>query len=118
MAILMAVAIPVFSAQLEKARVTVDKSTARSAMSLAEADYLLNHADSADTYYYCFTKDDTDQNLTIATGWPKTSAGTAEGVEPTSKAFSGKLQITVEPGGKVTSSWNLDAESPTPTPGS
>ncbi len=44
MAILIAIAIPVFSAQLEKARHAVDMSTLRSAESLAEAHFLLYHA--------------------------------------------------------------------------
>ena len=43
MAILIAIAIPVFSAQLEKARHSVDNNAARSAKSLAEAHYMLDH---------------------------------------------------------------------------
>lgn len=119
MAILIAIAIPVFSAQLEKAKLAVDKSTARSAMSLAESDYLLNKSNTADTWVYCFEKDN-NENLTIVTGWPKkvADAGTLEGnVEPTSNTLTGegKLKVTVEPGGKVSSNWNLKAE-PTAAP--
>ncbi len=64
MAILIAIAIPVFSAQLEKARDAVDEGTARSARSLAEADYLLEHSKEGGTWYYSFTED-TDHNLKV-----------------------------------------------------
>ena len=44
--ILVAIAIPAFSAQLEKARVTVDQSNARAASSLAYSEYMLYHVSS------------------------------------------------------------------------
>ena len=42
-AILMAIAIPLFSNQLEKARISVDEANARSASSMAQAHYLITH---------------------------------------------------------------------------
>lgn len=43
-AVLVAVAVPVFSAQLEKSREAVDMANARAANSMAMADYLTNHS--------------------------------------------------------------------------
>ena len=40
-AVLVAIAVPVFSSQLENSRISVDKSTARSANSIAVANYLM-----------------------------------------------------------------------------
>ena len=64
MAVLMAVAIPVFSAQLEKAREAVDESTARSANSMAYAEYMLSHGSSGATIKYTFSEDE-NGNLQI-----------------------------------------------------
>ncbi len=51
-AVLVAIAIPVFTTQLEKARVAVDQSTVRSAKAAAVAQYLTDGAVDTQTYYY------------------------------------------------------------------
>lgn len=69
LAVLIAVAIPVFAAQLEKAHHSVDASAERSAMSLAEAHYLLSHSDDGtltDAGITCSFKQDSNQNLYIS----------------------------------------------------
>lgn len=111
MAILIAIAIPVFSAQLERARMAVDKSVARSAMSMAEADYLLNHADDTSVttaLYYKFKKD--DNNLTID-GAPVADTKTSSGIEAESKTYKavGELEVSVLKDGKVQCNWDFDA---------
>lgn len=63
-AILMAIAIPLFSNQLEKARISVDEANARSASSMAQAHYLITHINESSpiTYYFNIT----NGNLEIA----------------------------------------------------
>ena len=101
MAILIAIAIPVFSTQLDKARKAVDDGTARSAKSLAEADYLLEHAEAGGSWYYGFAQDD-DGNLVIK-GTPATtkpSGDTASDVEATYNDYKskGRLYVLVKDG--------------------
>ena len=50
-AALVAVAVPIFSAQLEKSREAVDMANARAANSMAMTDYLTNHSDVKDIDY-------------------------------------------------------------------
>lgn len=58
MAILIAIAIPVFTAQLNRARKAVDEGNVRSANSMAVADYLLNNRTT--TVLYVFEQDGDD----------------------------------------------------------
>ncbi len=51
LSILVAIAIPAFTAQLEKARIAVDLSNARSASSLAYTEYMLCHASDGEITY-------------------------------------------------------------------
>ena len=51
-AILVAIAIPVFSTQLEGSREAVDRANARSANSMAVADYLVNNKTGSAIYYF------------------------------------------------------------------
>lgn len=51
LSILAAIAIPAFTAQLEKARAAVDLSNARSASSLAYTEYMLCHASEGEITY-------------------------------------------------------------------
>ncbi len=120
MAILIAIAIPVFSAQLEKARVAVDQSTQRSAMSMAEADYLLNNSESSGKVYYAFEYDATGQNLKMvdekaqptedaaksaSTVKPKSAVVKENSTDDTTNGDS--LVITVEKG-VVTGNWSFN----------
>ena len=65
-AILIAIAIPTFSAQLEGARIAVDMSNARAASSLAYSEYMLYHSKDKNSgaITYTFGTDD-DSNLFI-----------------------------------------------------
>ncbi len=116
MAILIGVAIPVFSAQLEKARETADAATARSATELAYGEYLLNHVNETDgvTYYF---KMDTKGNLSLAShtatakntscGTPQT--GTTSSVTAQSKIAAGVsdgLTVEIDKDGNITNSWS------------
>lgn len=79
MAILIAIAIPVFSSQLDNARHAVDQSMERSAKSMAEAHYLLVHsakAKTGDSYELAFVEDK-EGNLTISSCTCTLAAGGA-----------------------------------------
>ena len=56
-AILAAIAIPVFSAQLNKAKEGTDRANQRTAESLAVADYMLNNRSGKATYTFGESKD-------------------------------------------------------------
>lgn len=95
-AILVAIAIPVFSNQLSLARSKVDAANARSAESMAVAEYLVN-SETGIVYYK--TEVDANKNLTI-TRVNEDTAGIA------SEADSSKhLHVSVTDG-KATSSWS------------
>jgi prepilin-type N-terminal cleavage/methylation domain-containing protein len=64
-AILIAIAIPVFSSQLSTAKTRVNEANARSAKSMAYAQYLLDEKTTAATYYVVR---DTDDNMKVSTG--------------------------------------------------
>ena len=66
-AILVAIAIPVFSTQLNKAEERVEMANKRTASSMAIADYLLDGKTNAETYYYII---DDEFNLTSASSKP------------------------------------------------
>ena len=55
-AILAAIAIPVFSAQLDSARESVDLANARTACSLAETNYMIYHSGETGEIKYYFGK--------------------------------------------------------------
>lgn len=96
MAILIAIAIPVFSAQMENARHAVDDSAERSAMSMAEAHYLLCHAQdervtNSSPLKITF-KSDKDNNMTIDTcslGSDSSGKATTTCVTSTTSTVSG-----------------------------
>lgn len=99
--ILIAIAIPTFSSQLEKARLTVDAANARAASSLAYSDYMLYHADLDGTVTYTFGTDQ-EGNLFILTHQPKDgepfpdNSAPADGTQITAKSdVLGETQLTV-----------------------
>ncbi len=123
MAILIAVAIPVFSAQLEKARETADAATARSATELAYSEYLLYHSKEGATsggtgtpvsYYFAM---DAKGNLSILghSTTTDTSCNNAKSTvsESTVNAQSKKaakvtdgLIVSVAADGSITNNWS------------
>ncbi|MCD8016193.1 MAG: prepilin-type N-terminal cleavage/methylation domain-containing protein [Oscillospiraceae bacterium] len=65
-AVLVAIAIPVYSNQLEKAKEAVDTANLQTAKALAESEWLLEHpSDSGETYYYKINFDEGDDNMSI-----------------------------------------------------
>lgn len=56
-AVLAAIAIPVFAAQLDKAREQVDEANLRSAISLAQAEFLTSRRSTDQIYYFNKTTD-------------------------------------------------------------
>ena len=127
MAILIAIAIPVFSSQMEKARHAVDDQTERAAKSIAEAHYLLEHSSNTGTapsYPITMTfKKDGEDNLVLAvcsanaTCGVNTAPATNEEVKSqcTDSTASGATdggvgagktpQVTVESDGTVAGNW-------------
>lgn len=102
--VLVAIAIPVFSSQLTKAREEVDKANLRSATSLAVTDYVLAHPDGtgSETTYHAFVKTEGNtSNMQVST------SGTLDGyTELTSQVGSKKAHIVIGAGGEViTSEW-------------
>lgn len=120
-AILAAIAIPAYAAQMEKARVSTDTANARAAASLASADYLLQaYSASVD---YKFTKN-ADGNLLMLVP-SSTDAGFAvgSGYETSGDALKGEsgdcktveLKVTIKDGVITANSW-VDAMTSSSTP--
>ena len=108
-AILVAIAVPTFTSQLEKSRIAVDKANARSAESLAVSAYMLNHQDASDVTYTAYT--DTNGNLVVVcnvTGC--TTCGTATGTElapkSTTLSLAAPLTIEIKDGAIASNSWS------------
>ena len=111
--ILIAIAIPTFSSQLEKARLTVDAANARAASSLAYSDYMLYHEDLGGAVTYTFGTDQ-EGNLFILTHKPKDgeafpdNISPADGTQITAKSDAlGETQLTVviEDGSITENTW-------------
>lgn len=109
MAVLLAVAIPVFSSQLEKARDSVDANTERAAKSLAEAHYLLEHASGGGGSITCTFSEYGDGNLQIktCTGCTEDLPGKGDPAvtpECSGETYVAPLEIVVTDG-KVSGGW-------------
>ena len=104
-AVLVAIAIPAYSAQLEKARESVDRSNARAANSIASNDYLLEYGSAKDkvtTPVEYKVGIDGQKNLIVAETLP--SGVTAIAAE--SKAVgSDALTVTVTEGKITANTW-------------
>lgn len=98
-AILVAIAVPTFSAQLDKSRLAVDKANLRTGMSLAVSAYMLNNAEDTTAVPYTIV-DDGNGNLSAAT------SGT--GITGKSSRCTTPLVITVTSGAVTSSTWPLD----------
>ena len=110
-AILVAISIPVFTNQLEKAREATDVANVRSAKALAVAEYLTNDAISngtKSTFYYnaeSGTLQENKDNLT-AYGRGTTAKG---GVDTTEYGdddlTSSVIKVTIDKDGNATCTW-------------
>ena len=124
-AILAAIAIPVFSSQLTKAKEQTDAANLRTAESLAVADYMLNERSGAVTYTFTESKDgvsirswkaSTASDPTFATGY---NANTPT-LPAKASTHSGKaIEVTVTDAAITANDWTgtaVVAPAPTPTP--
>ena len=95
-AILIAIAIPIYSAQMDKAKEAVDNANARTAESLAVADYMLRADTDGETYYFGYDAD--THTLTAST-----DTNLADPVQPQASANAGtELQVTIAADGSIT----------------
>lgn len=63
LAVLAAIAVPTFAAQLNKARLQVDEANLRSAVSLAQADFLTDKKNTETVYFFNKTEQTADGNI-------------------------------------------------------
>lgn len=113
MAILIAIAIPVFSSQLENARHSVDDSALRSAKSIAESHYLLCHTTGTgklNEINLTFTKDGDNLMINECDGNGKgdcTFAGGKTDIAPQCQCGTneGTIKIKVDSNGAVSGGW-------------
>lgn len=96
-AILAAIAIPTYSAQMEKAREKVDEANLRAAKSLAVAEYLLANPENTSAVVYGVSLDG-QGNLQI--GVESTAADISK-----STKYDGALKITVTSGEVTSATW-------------
>lgn len=99
-AVLVAIAIPTYTAQLDKARDAVDRSNARAGSSLAVADYQLTGYDKDKEVVYDI-KLDGKKNLTVAVATTPSA-----GMMPTGSTAKSNLQVTVKNGEVTNNTWS------------
>lgn len=93
-AILAAIAIPAYKAQLDKARERVDEANLRAGESIAVADYLLNKYTG--TKYYAFTMDKTTHSMEVEGAYDTATA--AKAASFTGEYNKGSLVVCVNDG--------------------
>ncbi len=109
-AILAAVALPVYAAQMESARESVDQSIVRSAASLAQSDYLLKGYTDPVTYDVYVDEVGETNNVYIhnaASSDPAPSGAIYEAVAKSNNDgtnTTGTILLVVDNGGQITSS--------------
>ena len=92
--VLVAVSIPIFTSQLEKARDATDAANVRAAIAQASADYLTSDEATPKTVYtYAIDGKSTDDK------WAQTDAATMEigGINVTMVSGAKKITITLDP---------------------
>lgn len=98
-AILIAIAIPTFTSQLNSARVATDKANLRAAKSEAVTDYLSSSPQKTGAVTYGVTIDDKD-NLTVADGGSGGDIGQSSTIKGTA------LTVTVTDGKVTSTTWD------------
>lgn len=101
-AILAAIAIPAYNAQMETARERVDEANLRAAKSLAVAEYLLDDAENTQSKEYGIDVDE-KENLEV---FDKTTVSAIAKSDKYQKRNGGKLTVTVESGKVTGTSWD------------
>lgn len=104
-AILVAIAVPTFTAQMNKAKEAVDDANLRSATSMAVADYLLNNYSGDKTYKAYGDTTGKTTNIAVGEGSNKPAGFTSE-VNGQASGHT-TMSITITDAGKVkVSQWN------------
>lgn len=106
-AILAGVALPVYTAQMETARKSVDDGVTRSAASLAQSDYLLSNQTSAVTYTVLVDSAGSTNSVFVRGDYSTFDGSniptTAEEYTGIAKDYAGlKIKLIVDNGGQVT----------------
>ncbi|MPM58321.1 hypothetical protein SDC9_105152 [bioreactor metagenome] len=101
--ILVAIAVPVFSTQLNTAKVQVDAANLRSAESMAVADYMLNTRTGAATY--CFNYTEETHTLEIAYGTAPALAATGSVRGEASGNTGNTIKVVVTDGDVTSATW-------------
>lgn len=100
-AILVAIAIPMYGAQLNEAKLQVDNSTVRTAESMAIADYYLKGDNDGETYYLGQDNNSVKSTYYLDTKKPPRGYNQAkQGSHEKGKAY---VQVIIDNKGKVTS---------------
>lgn len=109
-AVLAAIAIPAFAAQLENARLAVDQANLRAATSMAAADYQMNNEANDGktiTYIVYYDKNGDTTNLAVAAEGKSAPDGYAELTQGQSKTHQNGMTIQIKDAGQVVKSeWN------------
>ena len=101
-AILVAVAVPVFNTQLTNAKTQVDAANLRSATSMAVTDYLASSRSTDE--YYAFTQSSSTEAMSIASSYPAAAAPTSISGLITGQSDSSKtIVVKISAGGAVES---------------
>lgn len=109
-AVLVAIAVPVFINQMDKAKAAVDMQNVRSAKSVATAQYMMSTPQKAMTYYFDAASGNVTSDTTAAAsikGYGK-SAAEVEGAEgiPNKNGKANILMVTVAADGSCTAGWS------------
>ncbi len=96
-AVLVAIAIPIFTSQMESAREAVDKANLRAAKSQAVTEYLLNNETDEKTYVITV---DNKENMKAAVG------DTGGMVGQSDKVDEEPLRVTVTGGAVTSTTWD------------
>ncbi len=114
-AVLVGVAIPIFTGQLEKARVATDQSNVRSAKAAAASEYMSNGMTGEMTYYYDPNVSGVKKTSDGISGYGKSSKEDADGSITGAKgnpkdAF---VAVTIHENGDIEARW-VDGDSKDP----
>lgn len=107
-AILIAIAIPTFAAQLNKANLAVDAANLRAATSLAVADYMLTEQ-SGSVEYYAIEAGEAGSDMKIVTSEALEALTDATQIAPKSSSNTGNIKVTVKNGEVTSATWSTVA---------
>lgn len=106
--ILVAVSIPIFSSQTEKAKVATDQANMRAAKVAAVAQYLTDGATGEKTYYYDAADGTVKDSSTGIAGYGKSTSNIKDGDKDAgipNNGKSGQVKVTISADGTPTVTW-------------